>query len=268
MKIFVMTDIEGVAGVVSHEGHSYGDAPHYEASKRLLTAEVNAGVDGLLDAGVSEVLVADGHGPGGIYFPDLHPRALLLHGRPITRQQMLGPIADYDALAIIGQHAMSGLRTGNQNHTQSSKMIDWMKINGRFVGEIALLALWAGLDDVPVIFLSGDEMACREAGEDVPGILTAPVKKGVSTNVEITLSAIAARDLIRKTIRQAVEAHQAKPVQPVKWPGPYTLEIRYKSTQTADLTEDSTGCERIDDQTVRFRSEELRDVLLQRHRGI
>ena len=68
MKILMVTDMEGVAGVVSFVDQSYPDGRYYDAGKRLVTGEVNAAVDGLLDAGVEEVLVWDGHGAGGIDF--------------------------------------------------------------------------------------------------------------------------------------------------------------------------------------------------------
>jgi D-aminopeptidase len=64
-RIFIMTDIEGVAGVTSFKDQTFGDGRYHDHAKRLLTAEVNAAVEALLEGGVEEVLVADGHGPGG-----------------------------------------------------------------------------------------------------------------------------------------------------------------------------------------------------------
>lgn len=268
MKVCVFTDIEGVAGVVSHEEHSYATGKFYEESKRLLTGEVNAAVEGLLAEGVGEVLVVDGHGPGGIHFESLHPRALLLHGRPITRAQMIGPIAGYDAMVMIGQHARAGVCRGNQNHTMDSRSVDWMRLNGRLVGETAMVALSVGALGVPLVFLSGDEAACEEARTDVPGIFTVSVKKGLSANTEITLSAEAARAKIREGIAEALRAHRRAPVEPVRWPGPYRLEIRWKNTQAADLMEFERQAERVDDQTVAFTSGDILDVLYYRSRPI
>ncbi|SVC79427.1 uncharacterized protein METZ01_LOCUS332281, partial [marine metagenome] len=52
MKIFMCTDIEGIAGVVSFPDQSYEGGKYHDQAKRLATREVNAAVDGLLDAGV------------------------------------------------------------------------------------------------------------------------------------------------------------------------------------------------------------------------
>jgi D-amino peptidase len=266
MNVYLLTDIEGVAGVSSHALHSYPDGKYYEEARQRLTREVNAAVDGLISADVKKVLVADAHGPGGICFDLLHPQALLLHGRPITREQLLSPVWEYDAVAMIGQHARAGISIGNQNHTFDSRKIDWMKINDQEVGETLYMAIWAGLKGVPVIFLSGDEAACREAETDVPGIVTAAVKQGLGANSEITLSAQASQALIRERIQFAVEAHRKTAVSPIQKPAPYSLAIRWVSTQLADEAESASGCERLDGKTTRYCSTEMLDVLRRLHR--
>lgn len=266
MKVFVMTDIEGVAGVSSHALHSYPEGKYHEDAKRRLTLEVNAAVDGLLEGGASEVLVADGHGPGGISFDLLHEKALLLHGRPITREQLLSPIWECDLVAVVGQHARSGEATGNQNHTFDSRAIDRMTLNGREIGETYFLAVWAGLEGIPVVFLSGDAAACREAEVDVPGIVTATVKWGQGANSEICLSAKASQGLIRTQIREALASHGRTPVLPVSVAGPHELRIRWFSTQSADEAESLAGCDRIDGKTTAYRSANLLDVLKRLHR--
>ena len=165
MKILMVTDMEGVAGVVSFVDQSYPDGRYYDAGKRLVTGEVNAAVDGLLDADVEEVLVWDGHGAGGIDFETLHPKALLLHGRPSPPWSRLQEVMRrYDAFVIVGQHAMAGVVTGNQNHTQSSHTVDAYRLNGKLIGEIGQLALFMGGLGLPMLFLSGERDACRGGG--------------------------------------------------------------------------------------------------------
>ncbi len=89
MKMLMMTDLEGVAGVVSFNEQAYAEGRYYDQAKRLLTAEVNAAVEGLLEVGVEDTLILDGHGPGGIWFEDLHPAARVLHGCPLVPWQTL-----------------------------------------------------------------------------------------------------------------------------------------------------------------------------------
>ena len=155
-KVFMITDMEGVAGVVSFADQSYPDGRYHEMARQLETAEINAAVQGLVDAGVEDILVWDGHGSGGINYPDLHAAAKLLSGRPLAPWSRLAEvIGRYEALAIVGQHAMAGTLTGNQNHTQDSKRIDYYKLNGAPVGEIGQCTLFCGALGLPLIFLSG-----------------------------------------------------------------------------------------------------------------
>jgi D-aminopeptidase len=81
-RIVIGTDMEGCARIVSLTDQSRADGKYYEQSKRITTREFNAAVDGLRDAGVEDILMLDGHGPGAVSFDDLHPSAKLLHGRP------------------------------------------------------------------------------------------------------------------------------------------------------------------------------------------
>ena len=262
MKILIMTDLEGVAGVVSFEDQTGPGSRYYEAAKRLLTAEVNAAVDGLIQSGVEEVLVVDGHGAGAIQFEDLHPAARLLHGRPFAPWTSVANVfKTYDACMIIGQHAMAGVQTSNMNHTQNSRAIDYYMLNGRKVGEIAQFALFCGAVDVPMIFLSGEEDACREAEAFIPGIVTASVKQGLGRHSAISVSAPESHRRIREGAIQAVRRHGTNPIPPMVWEGPYVLEIRYFSTSDADARAAQPGVERVDSQTVRIHSQTIINII-------
>lgn len=261
-RIFMVTDMEGVAGVVSFTEHSYPDGRYYTVARQLATAEVNAAVAGLHDAGVEEVLVWDGHGAGAIDFPDLHPPARLLSGRPLAPWSRLAEvIGRYEACVMIGQHAMAGALTGNQNHTQSSRSIDYYKLNGRPIGEIAQCALFCGALGLPMIFLSGDLAACREAEDLIPGIGVVAVKEGLGRGSAISLSAPEARQRIREGIRLAVERQRSHPLPPLVWPGPYVLEKRFFQTDVADAEAQQPGAERVDSQTVRLHGADILDLI-------
>jgi len=262
MKVLMGTDLEGVAGVASFTEQTYPDARYYDQAKKLLTAEVNAAVEGLLLAGVEDVLVMDGHGPGGIWFEDLHPAARLLHGRPLPPWERLAPIvSQYDACAMIGQHAMAGVLTSNQGHTQSSRTIDHIELNGNKIGEIAQFALYHGALGVPLIFLSGEEDACREAEDLVPGIVTVAVQQGLGRGAAISLSAPEAHRRIREGMQRAIRRQQEDPIPPLRWEGPYLLEKRFFHTDVADASSAQPGAERVDSQTILFRSDSILDVI-------
>lgn len=262
MKVYMSTDLEGVAGVEVFTAQSYPTGKYYEESRRLLTAEVNAAVEGMVEEGVNDVLVSDDHGPGAILFEDLMPPARLLHGRPCAPRAVLDPIKkDHDVAMIVGQHAMAGVATGTLNHTQSSKAIDYIKLNGKPIGEIAQMALYFGAFGIPLIFLTGDEAACKEAEELIPGITTVTVKQGVARNAAITLTATEARRRIKEGARKAIRAHRENPVAPLKWDGPFVIEKRFFHTDNADAASGQIGAERVDGQTIRFCGESIQDII-------
>jgi D-amino peptidase len=261
-SIFIVTDIEGIAGITSHELHAYDGAKYLDRFRRLATAEVNAAIEGLVAVGVEDILILDGHGPEGLWFEDLIPPARILQGRPLAPHAIWDPIVDqYEAGAILGQHAMAGVTTSNMNHTQSSKNIDYIKLNGQKVGEIAQMALYCGAKGMPYIFLSGEEDACLEAQALIPGIQTVSVKKGLGRGSAISLTATEARQRIRDGIQQAVQHHRKHPIKPLVWPAPYTLEKRYHHTDIPDSYSDQPGAERVDSQTVRFQGTDIRQII-------
>ena len=262
-RVVMMTDMEGAAGVTSFEDQGRATGRYYEAARRIVTAEVNAAVDGLLEAGVEEILVIDGHGPGAIHFESLHPHARLMHGRPISLVAECAKILPgFDATCLVGQHARCGVSDGTMNHTQSSATIEYYALNGKEIGETAQWALFAGSFGVPTIFLSGDEAACREAAELIPGITTAAVKQGLSRSAAISLSATAAQALIRGGIRSAVERQNQEPIEPLAWPGPYVLEKRFLFTNAVDGYRGHRLFHRIvDARTVQLASDDIREII-------
>src|SRR5213082_4144884 len=64
VKVHVISDMEGVAGIVKWQQTSGGD-PMYEEGRRLYTEEINAAVRGAKAAGATEIVVMDCHGAGG-----------------------------------------------------------------------------------------------------------------------------------------------------------------------------------------------------------
>ncbi|MBN1555475.1 MAG: M55 family metallopeptidase [Phycisphaerae bacterium] len=262
MKVLIGTDLEGVAGVVDFETQAYGNGKYHEQAKVLLTREINAAVDGLLEAGVEDILVIDGHGPGGVSFEHLHPRAKLLHGRPPAPQHAYDTVArEHDVCIMLGQHAMAGVEDGNLNHTQDSRAVDSYTLNGNPIGEIVQFALYHGALGLPLIWLTGDEAACREARDLIPDITTTAVKKGLSRLCAISLSAEVSRELIRKDAIKAVENHKRNPIPPLTWPGPYVLEKRFFHSHSKDAYVNHPMAEIVDSQTVRLRSENILDIL-------
>ena len=177
MHIYLMTDLEGVAGVVDFKNYCTPGDRYYDLAKRLLTQEVNAAADGFFEGGADAVTVLDGHGPGAIDIEILDERCRYERGihNPIYPW---GLDEGYDAMVIIGQHAKSGTPYSHITHTGSFACYD-ISVNGYSIGEFGELALCAMELGIPTIMVSGEEAFCREAADLTPGVVTAPVKRGL-----------------------------------------------------------------------------------------
>ena len=161
-KVFMITDMEGVSGILDSDMQCLPyKSPRWEESHKLLTGEVNAAVDGLLAGGATEVVVWDGHDSSqSLSVLDIHPKARLLTGMPISPTLELDP--SYSAVIFIGQHAMAGARNAILSHSYSSLGIQNIWVNGKPTGEIGARVMLAGHFGIPVIMLSGDTAACEE----------------------------------------------------------------------------------------------------------
>lgn len=167
--------MEGVAGILNHDDWVRPSGMFYEKGMRLLTEEVNAAVEGFISAGVHEVLVVDGHGPGGIDPETLHEKAALLRGGG----GVWGLDSSFDGLAFVGQHAKAGTPFSHITHTGWFDCIDY-RINDVSIGEYGQLALCAMELNVPTILACGEEALCKEAEALTPGVVTVSGKRGLS----------------------------------------------------------------------------------------
>jgi D-amino peptidase len=224
-KILIVTDLEGVGGVNNAEEQLLPGQRRYEESRRLLTGEVNAAVEGALQAGASQVVIWDGHdGSRTLSIDQIHPRAQLIQGRPTPADYYLKSQL-YDGILFVGQHAMSGAKDGVLAHSQSSS-IQSISINGRPVGEIGQVAAIGGYFEIPVIMLAGDRAACDELLSLQPKAETVAVKVLAGKASTLSLSHAEACSRIRRAARNAVM--RIREFKPWKVAVPVELKFVYK----------------------------------------
>lgn len=249
-RVFVITDAEGVGGVCRQDQTDPKDAE----MRQLLTGEINAAVQGFIDGGASEILVWDGHdGSQTLSTLTIDPRAkLVMGGLDSTMLLERG----FSAVAFVGQHARANSPGGVMAHSYSSLGIQNILMNGKPVGEIETRTALAGWFNVPVIFLSGDQAAAEQLRAIVPSAETAVVKEGLANYACISLSADAARRLIRE--RAAVAMSKMDGIRPYRIEGAVTIQIEYTSRNA--LGQDAglkPGAEVIDARTIRYRGKDF-----------
>jgi D-amino peptidase len=166
VKVFVVSDMEGVAGIVKWQQVTGGHAM-YEEGRRLYTGEINAAVRGAKAAGATEIVVMDCHGAGeGWTFNSLIPDELDPDCEYVVQDHWTEYTdfleAGVDAALFVGMHAMAGTRDGVLAHTVSGSSWWRLRFNGVEVGETGINAALCGTWGCPVLLVTGDEASCRE----------------------------------------------------------------------------------------------------------
>jgi D-amino peptidase len=248
--VFMITDAEGVAGICRQEQTD----PKDTEMRQLLTGEINQAVAGFFDGGATDVFVWDGHdGSATLSALTIDPRAhLIMGGLPSTMLME----RHFSAVAFVGQHARANSPGGVMAHSYSSLGIQNMVMNGKPVGELETRTALAGWFNTPVIFLSGDDAAGKQLRAIDPDAEIAVVKEGIDNYACISLSAEAARRLIRE--RAAAAMAKIDKIQPYRVKGPVTIEIEYTSRNA--LIPDAAlkpGAEIIDARTIRFHGKDF-----------
>lgn len=263
MKIYISADIEGVAGVVSQQQVTQGN-PEYERARRLMTAEVNAAIEGALEAGASEILVNDSHGPMVNLLPDeLHPAAELILGRPKPIGMFAGLEPDAAGVMCVGFHT-SARQYGILAHTTNSFAFGRVRVNGLELGEAGNYGAYAGEIGVPVILLSGDDRFAAEMAPLFPEAERVVVKQALGQRAARSVAPSVARDRIRAAATRAVRRSASLPpfrVPPQTDGAPYRLEIEMNSPALADLASLIPVSERLDPVTVRLPAASMAGVL-------
>jgi D-amino peptidase len=209
MRVFVISDMEGIAGVTKWAETDGGEALHADRS-RLYTEEINAAVRGAYTAGATEVVVMDCHGAGkGWTFNSLIPDQLDPRCDFVVQQEW----TEYtefleqgcDAALFVGMHAMAGTPDGVMNHTVSGTGWRNLSFNGTLVGETGINAALCGTWGCPVMMVTGDRASCREAEALLgSGLTTVAVKQGLGRFSARHISPIRARELIESAATRAL----------------------------------------------------------------
>src|SRR6059036_1605561 len=119
LKVYISVDLEGIAGIVADDQTS-PNGKDYGWARSMMLAETNAAIAGAFDAGATEVVVNDSHGPQTNLRPDeLDRRAALITGQPKPMGMAQGLDATFDAAVYIGYHANGSVADAVHGHTFS-----------------------------------------------------------------------------------------------------------------------------------------------------
>ena len=244
--------------MVGQAGRTLTASKQYDFARRMVTAEINAAVEGALAAGATDVIVNDCHGGGlNLLYDELHPEVRILLGGPRSRR-MLGLDSSHAGVFMIAYHSMAGTDGGVLSHSYSSVGIQNMWLNDVPIGEIGLDAALAGTLGVPVLLVTSDKAGTEEARAILGDtVRTVAVKEGVGRNAAISLHPSKAQALIQQTAEDAV--HHAQEMKPLVFEPPYRLQREYKLESYVDqiMRRRAPNVTRIDNRTVETVSDDL-----------
>jgi D-amino peptidase len=240
--------MEGTAGVVDWAQCLLGE-PEYGYYRTLLQGEVNAAIEGCVEAGATQILVNDAHSVMRNLPPTaLGARASYLSGRFKPLYMMEGLDASYDVALLLGYHAAMPT-PGILSHTYNPRAIANVVLNGTVTGEAGINALVALAHGVPIEVITGDQYVGPEAAPFCPGINVIEVKTSISRYAAEHLHPHIAQQRIREGVFQCLSDPSAGP--PVIHL-PATLEVQLISPDMAEQATWLRGVERVTSTTVRF----------------
>lgn len=257
LKVLISADMEGVGGVSTWEVQADPKGREYEKFRRLMTLEVNAAIAGAVEAGATDVLVADSHGDGqniDMELLDKHARLIRAWPRPLGMMQ--GIDETFGAVVFIGYHAGEGAAEAVLAHTDTGTIV--VKLNGVEVPEAGFNAATAGDFGVPVVFLSGDQTICQKARELFGPIETADVKRAIGFYSAEMRPPEESQRMIREGVRRGVERRGE--IKPYRIAHPIKLEIRFNEIVIAEVASYLPGVERPRGNTIIFTGRDMTEV--------
>ena len=233
LKVYISVDMEGIAGVVTGDqlgptGFEYGRA------REFMTGEALAAIAGAREAGATEIVISDSHGNGESLLIDQFPDDVrIVRSWPRPLMMMEGIDSTFAAAIFIGYHASTTSPTGVRAHTISSANYASVSLNGVAMPEAGINAAIAGRFGVPVVFISGDDVAVDETRRLLGDVEGAVVKRAISFHSASTMTPKAAQQLIRAHVKTALERRTA--FKPYVVRAPVTLDLVFKSYRPAEM---------------------------------
>jgi D-amino peptidase len=268
MKLFISTDMEGVVGVAS-----WSEMNRDGSFNNWLNTELGWIIDEIkknpkLNEKITEITICDSHARGeNIPYGKLpDSRITYIRGYPRPFYMMQGLDDTYDAVLLIGYHARIGAFGGGMDHTYSASCIYNIRLNGKLVGETEINAIYAGLFDVPIAMISGDDILEQEIKEYYSDQMTfVRTKEGIGRYAAKMYHPEAVENKYREKTRSLIcnlndLSNDIENLEIKKPEKETVLEVDLVNTVIADALSVVPGLSRVDGRTVKYCSENYKDV--------
>ncbi len=253
MNVFILTDLEGIAGVCDIE-YMDRSGEKYRIARKLLCESINDATEACIQSGADKVYYLDGHGGGGNVIDELvDSRA---EKCDFDRWEELIRSGAVDCQIELGAHARAGTIGGFLDHTMNSRMWFCHTVNGRIMSELSMHAVFCSKFGVPIVAAIGDKVGCEQAKEYVPDIFVGQVKVAEKRNFCVTYPNH--REILIETVKTALKNYRSVSLFTI----PEPLDVRltlYRTDMCEDILEKNLeyGIKRADARTVYREIDEL-----------
>lgn len=224
-----------------------------------MTNEVNAAIDAARAAGATEFVISDSHGNGqNLLIEQLPDDVTVIRSWPRELSMMAGIDESFDGVIFIGYHASTNNTRGVRAHTMSSANITSVRLNGMTMTEGSMNAAMAGHFGVPVIMVSGGDVAVAENQVIIGDIEGAVVKWASGFHSARTLTPEAAYEVIRTRTKSAID--RIEDFEPYVLETPIELELSLKHYQPVELLSYLANVEKVNSHTIRFVGKDIIEV--------
>jgi D-amino peptidase len=252
-KVFISVDMEGISGISGSDQLS-AIGSEYGRSRKLMAEDLNAAIRGAKAGGATDILVNDSHGSmRNLRLEDVEPGARLISHSFKKSGMMEGLDDTFDAAIFIGYHAQAGSPGGLFAHTGSGVVSD-VRVNGKSLGEGGLNTLVAAWYGVPVVLVTGDDVAVAQVGATAAGAKKVMVKRAINPRAVELRPLSDVHKEIENTARAAVSGAQRIPPQR---DSVYKVEIRFRDTFIPEVAESLPGMLRPAPDTIAFSAETM-----------
>ncbi len=254
VRILISADMEGATGVTWTDDVIPG-TEQWQRFRRMFAGDVNACIEGCFAGGATDVLVNEAHSSQrNLLLEDLDPRARMLTGRHKPLSMMQGIDSGVDGVVFLGYHAGAGAE-GVLAHTYLENTITGVWLDGVPASEGRLNAALAAEYGVPVLVITGDDLACAE--DYAPSARRVAVKECVSRYAAICLPpARTAKDIRAASTEAMTMAGRTDPDR-----RGHRIEIEFDATHLVVATEVIPTVEVIGIRRIAFTAPTMTDAM-------
>lgn len=252
MKLYISSDMEGVAGVCAWEQvDARTPHPDYTIYRGYYTHEVSSAIAGARAGGAAEVVVNDSHGPmRNLLLDELPDNVRVIFGNRKPFSMVQDADAGFDGAFFVGYHGAAGDADAVLCHTYTPSVIYDVRVNDLRCSEATLNAGLLGYFGVPLLLVTGDGATVDGVQAQMPWVRGVVVKESIGSCAAASMTPAAARRAIARGAEEAVR--NAGNAKLLRFDPPIALDVQLVNTAQANLVASIPGFERTGSRSVRF----------------